>query len=46
MDLYGLTLEEVAQQGVANADKPRIYAAEILRQTVSDIKAAEIEERK
>lgn len=30
MDLYGLTLEEVEAQGVANAEKPRQYAAEIL----------------
>jgi chromosome partitioning protein len=46
MDLYGLTLEEVAEQGVANAEKPRKYAAEVLRQAIEDIKAADAEERK
>jgi chromosome partitioning protein len=40
MDLYGLTLEEVATEGVANAEKPRKYAAQILRQAIEDIKAA------
>jgi hypothetical protein len=46
MDLYGLTLEEVEAQGVANAEKPRQYAAEILRQAVEDIKTTQGEEGK
>lgn len=45
MDLYGLTLEEVAEQGVAKAEKPRKYAAAVLQQAINDIKAAEAEER-
>lgn len=46
MDLYGLTLEEVERDGVANAEKPRKYAAEVLAQTIEDIMAVQAEERK
>jgi chromosome partitioning protein len=46
MDLYGLTLAEVEEQGVANAEKPRQYAAEVLRQAIEDITAAQSEEGK
>jgi chromosome partitioning protein len=45
MDLYGLTLEEVEAQGVANAEKPREYAAAVLTQAIEDIKQAEARER-
>lgn len=44
MDLYGLTLEEVAANGVANAEKPRLYAAAVLGQTIEDIMKAQSEE--
>jgi chromosome partitioning protein len=46
MDLYGLTLEEVEASGVANAEKPRQYAAAILGQAIEDIMQAEAQERK
>jgi chromosome partitioning protein len=46
MDLYGLTLQEVEEQGVANAEKPRKYAAEVLHQAIEDIKTAQTKEEK
>lgn len=46
MDLYGLTLAEVQSQGVANAEKPRKYAAAVLGQTIEEIVAAQAKERK
>lgn len=46
MDLYGLTLEEVAAKGVANAEKPREYAAAILDQAIEDIKQSQVDEGK
>ncbi len=45
MDLYGLTLEEVELQSVANASKPRRFAGEILKQAIEDIMAAQPQER-
>lgn len=45
MDLYGLTLEEIELQGVANASKPRRYAGQILKQAIDDIVAAQAAER-